>query len=189
MYTLQGKIRPTCHTLSTLGPHMSLDHTYLTWSTHSNLSLANNRVGQSHYFQEKGISHAGWSIYGSPSSFSPTLNQRSCGESQTSVDDRLLGLHGPYHRHAIGTFNTRSRGPTHWSLTDTGGGYNLVGAIFPHTTLRPSQPVISTFHLRAPPGLQFNHFLPEIPKLTLRTLWLPRGLSTTQLSTVTYIYA
>jgi hypothetical protein len=133
--------------------------------------------------------HVGWLICGSPSSFSPTLNQRSSGESQASVDGRLLGLPGPYHRHAIGTFNTCSRGLTHWSLTNTGGGYNLGGASFPYTTLRPSQPMVSTFHLRAPPGLQFNHFLQEIPKLSLRTLWPPRVLSTTRPSTVTYIYA
>jgi hypothetical protein len=44
---------------------------------------------------------------------------------------RLLG---PYHQHAIGTFNTCSRGPTHRSLTDTGRGYNLGGAGLPHTT-------------------------------------------------------
>jgi hypothetical protein len=42
------------------------------------------------------------------------------------------------HQHAIGTFNTCSRGPTHWSLTDTGGDYNLGGAGLPHTTPRPS---------------------------------------------------
>jgi hypothetical protein len=29
----------------------------------------------------------------------------------------------------------------------------------PQTTPRPSQPTVSTFHLRAPPGLQFNHEL------------------------------
>jgi hypothetical protein len=32
------------------------------------------------------------------------------GKSQAFVDIRLLGLPGPYHRHAIGTFNTCSRG-------------------------------------------------------------------------------
>jgi hypothetical protein len=31
------------------------DHMYLTRSTHINLSLANDRVGQSHYCREKGI--------------------------------------------------------------------------------------------------------------------------------------
>jgi hypothetical protein len=47
-------------------------------------------------------------------------------------------------------------GPTHRFLTDIGGGYNLGGASLPHTTPRPSQPVVSTFHLRALPSLQFN---------------------------------
>jgi hypothetical protein len=36
-------------------------------------------------------------------------------------------------------------GPTHRSLIDTGGGYNHRGAGLPHTTLRPSQPAVSTF--------------------------------------------
>jgi hypothetical protein len=69
----------------------------------------------------------------------------------------LLGLSGPYYRYAIGTFNTCSRGPTHRSLIDTGGCYNFGGVGFPHITPRPSQPAVSHFHLRAPPGLQFNH--------------------------------
>jgi hypothetical protein len=60
------------------------------------------------------------------------------GQSQASIDSRLLGLLGPYHQHVIGTFNTFSRVPTHRSLNDTGGGYNLGGAVFPHTTPRPS---------------------------------------------------
>jgi hypothetical protein len=38
-----------------LYPHMVPDHTYLTQSTQSNLSLANNRVGQIDYSGEKGI--------------------------------------------------------------------------------------------------------------------------------------
>jgi hypothetical protein len=60
------------------------------------------------------------------------------------------------HQHVIDTFNTYSRSPIHRSLTDTCGGYNLRGVGLPHTTPRPSQPVVSTFHLKAPPGLQFN---------------------------------
>jgi hypothetical protein len=47
------------------------------------------------------------------------------GLSQVPVDGRLLGLPGPYHRHAIGTFNTCSRVPTPQSLTDTVGGYHI----------------------------------------------------------------
>jgi hypothetical protein len=60
-----------------------------------------------------------------------------------------IDLLGPYHQHLISTFNTCSQGPTHWFLTDTGGGYNLKGAGLPHHTLQPSQPAVSTFHLRA----------------------------------------
>jgi hypothetical protein len=101
--------------------------------------------------------HAGWPICGSPSSFSPTLNQWSSGESQSSIGSRLLGLLGPYHQYAIGTFNTCSRGPIHRSLIDTGGGYNLEGTGFSHTTHWPSQVAVSTFYLRDPPDLQFNH--------------------------------
>jgi hypothetical protein len=66
----------------------------------------------------------------------------------------LLGLLGPYHQHVISTFNTYSRGSTHQSLTDTGRGYHFGGAGFPHTTLRPFQSTVSTFHLRALPGLR-----------------------------------
>jgi hypothetical protein len=83
-------------------------------------------------------------------------NQWSRGWSQAPVGDPLLGLPDPYHRHAIGTFNICSRGLTHRSLTDTGEGYNLGGAKLSHTTPRPSQPVVPTFHLRAPSGLQFS---------------------------------
>jgi hypothetical protein len=86
-------------------------------------------------------------------SFSPNTAIEAIGLSQASVDGKLLGLLGPYHQYAIGMFNTCSRGPTNRSLIDKGGGYNLKGAGFPHTTLRPSQPAVSTFHLRTPPGL------------------------------------
>jgi hypothetical protein len=43
-----------------------------------------------------------------------------------------ISLLGTYHQHAIGTFNTCLWGPTHRSLTDTSGGYNLGGASLPH---------------------------------------------------------
>jgi hypothetical protein len=49
-------------------------------------------------------------------------SQRAVGKSQAPVDNRLLGLPDPYHRHVIGTFNTCSRGPNERSLINTGGG-------------------------------------------------------------------
>jgi hypothetical protein len=53
-----------------------------------------------------------------------------------------IDLLGSYHQHVISTFNTCSHRPTHRSLTDTGGGYNLRGADFPHHTPWPSRPMV-----------------------------------------------
>jgi hypothetical protein len=74
-------------------------------------------------------------------------SQWSRGVSQAPIGNQLLGLPGPYHWHAIGTFNTCSQGPTHRSLTDTGGGYNLRGADLPHT----HSPIFPTICLPFPP--------------------------------------
>jgi hypothetical protein len=91
-------------------------------------------------------------------------SQRAVGQSQAPVDNRLLGLPGPYHRYAIGTFNTCSQGPTERSLIDTVGGYNLVGAGLPHT----HSPIFPTscphFPLIAPSGLYFNQILAKKPR-------------------------
>jgi hypothetical protein len=117
-------------------------------------------------------------------------SQRAVGESQAPVDNRLLGLPGPYHWDAIGTFNTCSRGPTEWSLIDTGGGYNLEGASLPHTNSLTFPISCPHFFLMASPGLHFNQVLTNRPKCWgfFENLWPPRGLSTTRPSTVAYIY-
>jgi hypothetical protein len=163
MYTLQGKIRPTRHTFFTLSPRMVYDHMYLTRSTYSNLSYGRQQIWTDPLQPRRrapDIIHstpADWSA--GPYTASPTTANGAVGKSQAYVDNWLLGLSGSYHRYAIGTFNTCSRGSTHRSLTDTGEGYNLGGVGLPHTTTWPSQPVVSTFHIRVPPGLQFN----EVP--------------------------
>jgi hypothetical protein len=161
MYTLHEKIRPTRHTHLTLSPRMVPDHTYLTWSTHSNLSWVADRFGRIPLLLRKKGSwhnpqHAGWPIRGFVPSFSPKPTNEAVPLSQALVDNKLLGLLGTYHQHAISMFNTCSRGLTHRSLINTGGGYSLEGVGFPQTTLRRSQSTVSPFHLRAPPGLQFN---------------------------------
>jgi hypothetical protein len=97
---------------------------------------------------------------------------------------------GPYHRHAIGMFNTCSWGPTEQPLIDTGGGYNLGGAGSPHI----HSPIFPTsclpFSLVAPPDLHFNQVsLIKAKCWVLNNLWPPHGLSTTWPSTVAYIYA
>jgi hypothetical protein len=71
----------------------------------------------------------------------PRVGERGFGQVVT----QLYQLTDPYHQHAIGTFNTCSRGSTHRSLTNTGGGYNLEVASFPYFTSRPSQPMVLPF--------------------------------------------
>jgi hypothetical protein len=194
MYTLQGKTWPTHHMLSTLGPRMALDHPYLTWFTYSNLSCSHQQSWAGPLLLRKGAfdtihnTLAVRSVGMYPISL-PSQPMKQWGQRQPSIDGLLLGLSGPYLRYAISTFNTYSWGSTHRSLIDTGGGYSLEGAGFSHTTLRPFQPTVSPFHLSVPPGLQFNHNLLDKPKLSLRNLWPPRGLSTTRPSTINYIYA
>jgi hypothetical protein len=39
-----GETQPTHHTHPTSNPHMVSDHTYLTWSTHSNISLSCQQI-------------------------------------------------------------------------------------------------------------------------------------------------
>jgi hypothetical protein len=77
-------------------------------------------------------------------------NQWSSRKRQTSINSRLLGLSGPYHQHAIGTFNTCSRRSTHPSIIDTGGSWNLRGAGLLHHTPRPSQPTVLSFPPKGP---------------------------------------
>jgi hypothetical protein len=147
-----------CHTHPMLSLRMVPDHTYLTCSTHSNISHSRQQSWAGPLLLRKRApdtihnTSADWSTGLYPVSL---LSQpmKQWGQSQPSVDGQLLGLPSPYHRHAIGTFNTCSRGLTHQSLIDTGGGYNPEGVGFSHTTPRPSQPMVSPFHLWAPPGL------------------------------------
>jgi hypothetical protein len=94
----------------------------------------------------------------------PSQLMKQWRQSEASIDNRLLGLLGPYYHHAIITFNTCSRGSTHRSLIDTGGGYKLGGAGLSHTTLWPSQRAVSPFHLRAPLDVQFNQVSTTQPK-------------------------
>jgi hypothetical protein len=102
------------------------------------------------------LQHADWSIRRPGPSFSSKPTNEAVGLSQASIDDKLVGLLDPYHQHVISTFNTCSRGLTHRSLTNTGGGYSLEGAGFSQTTPWPSQPMIFTFHLRAPASLRLS---------------------------------
>jgi hypothetical protein len=189
MYTLQRKIRPIRHTLSTLSPCMVHDHTYLTRSIYSNLSYSRQQIWTDPLHLRRrppDIIHSTTTIwFVGPYLASLHNSQRAVGKSQAPVDNRLLGLPSSYHRHAIGTFNTCSRGPTERSLIDTGGGYNLGGSGLPHTHSPTFLISCPHFPLVAPPDFHFNQILANRPKCwVLKNLWSPRGLSTTRPSNV-----
>jgi hypothetical protein len=90
-----------------------------------------------------------WSAGPYPASL-PQQLMRHWGKRQPSVDNQLLGLAGPYHRHAIDTFNTCSRVPTPRSLTDTGGGYHIETSKSPQHSSHPSLPSVPLVLLIGP---------------------------------------
>jgi hypothetical protein len=194
MYTLHGK-KPDQHVTRfscsvrvwfmticiSRGPYIATFHTVV------------NRFEQIHCTRDEGLPTQSTAWHPSDPRVRTQLlshnSERAVGKSQAPVDNQLLSLLGPYHRHAIGTFNTCSRGPTEQSLIDTGGGYNLRGADLPHTHSLTFPTSCPHFPLVAPSGLYFNQILANIPKCwVLKNLWPPRGLSTTQPSTEAYIY-
>jgi hypothetical protein len=129
MYTLQEKTRPTrhvCfprqstyvwHTFPMGGPRTGQPFTPTQQSWTDSLLLWKNAPDS--------FSQPGWVVHGTRLSFSPNTAIEAVRLSQTSVNNMLLGLPGPYHRHVIGTFNTCSRISTPRFLTDTGGGYHI----------------------------------------------------------------
>jgi hypothetical protein len=129
MYTLQGKTRPTWHTRF---PRQSM-YTQCTLPAGGLCTWQPFASHQQRWMdptapEKKGSRHnpqPGWVIHWSTTQFLSQHSHWSSNKSQTSVDSRLLGLPSPYHRHAIGTFNTCSRIPTPRFLTDTGRGYRI----------------------------------------------------------------
>jgi hypothetical protein len=87
------------------------------------------------------------------------LPHDSLGVGERGFDQVVTQLHNltrPIYQHAISTFNACLRGPNPSVFNRHGWGYNLGGTGFPYTTPRPFQPMISTFHLRAPLGLRLS---------------------------------
>jgi hypothetical protein len=167
MYTLQGRTRSTRHvrfpcqsmyaqrTLPTGGPH--------TWQP-----FTSHRQSWTESLQPRKRA---------PDTIPSTPADRSTGPYSVSLPSQPMKqwrksniqqqqatrFIGPYHRHAIGAFNTCSWGPTERSLTDTGGGYKLEGADLSHTHSPTFPTSCLPFNLVAPPGLQFNQVLAFTP--------------------------
>jgi hypothetical protein len=161
MYTLHGKTRSTQNVRF---PHQSIyaqrmlpvgsPHTWQPFTSHRQIWMdptAPQKKGSWYNSQ-----HADWPIRMFIPSFSPKPTNEAVDLSQASVDDKLLGSLDPYHQHMIGTFNTCSRGPTHRSLTDPDGGYNLAGAGLPKPLPDLSNWRSYTFHLMAPHGFRLS---------------------------------
>jgi hypothetical protein len=143
---VQGKTQTTCHMPSTLDLRMVLDHTShmvhvgqpftspheVKTSPTPGRSLDNQRQ------TGPAVILGGLILPSMRQPWSRGKKFRSSGYTTTSV------YWAHKHQHTISTFNTCSQGPTHRSLTNTGGGYNLGGVDLPHTTPRPSQSAIST---------------------------------------------
>jgi hypothetical protein len=162
MYTLQGK--PNQHVTCFLhsvrvwsttirisrGPHIAIFHTVI------------NRFEQIHCTREEGLPTQSTARRPSDPRVHTQLlshnSQRAVGKNRAPVDNRLLGLPGPYHRHAIGTFNTCLRGPTERSLIDTGRSYNFGGAALPHTHSLTFPTSCTHFPVVAPSGLHLTQF-------------------------------
>jgi hypothetical protein len=148
MYTLQGKTRTTRHVRfplqSTHTRHMLPVGSPHTWQPFTGShEVETGPYTRKKFWQPKTdwlSRRLGW-----PHSSSHATALEQGREVSAQWLHRYFSLLGPYHQHTIGTFKIYSQGPTHRSLTDTCGGYNLGGVGLPHTTIRLFQQVVSTF--------------------------------------------
>jgi hypothetical protein len=147
---------------------MVYDHMYLTWSTYSNLLYSRQHIWTDplHLRRRASDTIYNMSVVRSVGPYPASLPQQPMEQWRKvkPVDNRLLRLPYAYHWHAIGTFNTCSRGAIKWSLIDTGGGYNLACAGLPCTHSPTFPTSCPHFSLVAPSGLQFNQVPAIKPK-------------------------
>jgi hypothetical protein len=158
------------------------DHTYVTRSTHINLSHNPHEVKIGSYTQKKSWHpKTDWPAVILVTSFflphdSLGVVERGFGQVVT----QLYRLTGPIYQHTIGMFNTCSQGSTHRPLIDTGRGYNPRGVSFPQLTPWPSQPTVLHFPPKRPAQSQL---IQSQHKPLVKVIWdlLPTcGLLTTR---------
>jgi hypothetical protein len=94
----------------------------------------------------------------------PSQPMKQWGQSQASINGRLLGLLSPYHQYAIGTFNTCSRGPTERSLINTGGGATTLEVTAFHVPLPDLPDQMSPLSPSGPARSPFKQVLTTRPK-------------------------
>jgi hypothetical protein len=160
MYTLQGKTQPTHYTLSTLSPCMVHDHTYLAWSTYSNLSYSHQQIWTDPLHPRRRAPdtiHSTTAIRSVglyPASL-PQQPKRS-GEKSSSCWQPTTRLTGPISLTCDRYVQYLLAGGNRMILNRHRRGYNLGGAGLPHTHSSTFATSCPHFSLMAPPGLHFN---------------------------------
>jgi hypothetical protein len=168
MYTLQEKNQPTRHMLSTLSPRMVHDHTYLTWSTYSNVSYSHQQIWTDPLHPRRRAPdtiHSTTAIRSTdPYPASLPQQPKSSGEKSSSCWQPTTRLTRPISPVCDTYVQYLLAGPTERSLIDTGGGYNLGGAGLPniHSPTFPTS--CPHFPLMTPLDLHFNQVLAKRSK-------------------------
>jgi hypothetical protein len=157
--------RNLIHMIRMLPMLVHVHHSYASYGQSSYVTIFHgviNRVERIHCSWEKRdswlhLQHTGWPIWWSPPNFSPPHSHwKQRGKVKHLLTIGYISLLGSYLQYVISTFNTCSWVPSPQLLTDTDGGYNLGGDSFPHHYLRPSQPTVFRFPLRAMSGLKLT---------------------------------
>jgi hypothetical protein len=161
MYTLQGN---KIHMTRTLSALVHIRHSYGSCGQSPYVATFHgviNNVGQGYCSRGKGTldynpnTPANWSVGPHPIPPPPHSHWSSRGKTKYLFPTSYIGLLGPYHQDMISMFNTCSWGPTHRSLTETGGRYNLGGASYPHPSPRPFPTDGPLLSLNGPTRSQF----------------------------------
>jgi hypothetical protein len=130
--------------------HVCHSYTYCMWSPYV-VSFHADSIELDRFTAPNSTYQPRWVAHGTRLSFSLKHNHWSSAlKPNICWRTSYIGLLGPYHKHVISTFNTCSWGPTHWSLTEIGRGYNLGGAGLPHHTPWLSQPTVLCFPPKGP---------------------------------------
>jgi hypothetical protein len=163
MYTLQGKTQPTRHTLFTLSPYMVHDHTYLTWSTYSNISYSRQQIWTDPLHPRRRAPDTIHStmVIRSVGPYPASLPQqlKSSGEKSSSCWQLTTRLTGPISPACDRYIQYLLTGANRTVLNRHRQGYNLGGAGLPHTHSLIFPTSCPHFPLVVLPGLHFNQIL------------------------------
>jgi hypothetical protein len=143
-------------------PHMPLVHFLWVVPVQGNIWRWPNRVGRTLLHSRKMAPDTILSMLadrsiGPPPSFSPITTIEAVMKTKHMLMNRLHRFIGPISPACDQYVQYLLVEPTHRSLTDIGGDYNLGGASLPHHTPCPSQPTVHRFPPKGSTRSQVNH--------------------------------